>query len=183
MNNSPFSMKTLSIIASICLLYGCLAIKPGSVKSGKNLFETFFVGDAGTQYYIKPIDFENTTGASRVAMDFTFRYKNEIKDSVIINFSILDAKLIKNLDQLTLKNATTTINCQQVELLFNEKNKNLFLSRFSTKASLADFAPLFSDNIWTLTTSNKNEKTSYKSTAKTSKTIQKLEEVVFVLLR
>ena len=52
---SFFTILTFSLILA---LGSCSAGKSG-VKTGKKLFTDFFVGDAGTQYFIKPLTFEN----------------------------------------------------------------------------------------------------------------------------
>ena len=175
------NLKTFIVLIFAFTIYGCVSIKPASVKSGKNLFETFYVGEDGTQYFIKPLNFLNSQNKEELRADFTFRYKNEVKDSVTINFSLLSPKNLKNIDSLVFSNTNHKIVSTNVELLFNEKASKLFKSRFSTKVSLLDFNQMFENNDWKIITHKFEDHSTYTSDKRTKKAIKKLRDEIFIL--
>jgi len=174
------NLKTLIVFSFFVLLTGCFTLKPGSVKSSKNLIETFYVGEDGTQYHIKPLTFTDSQNKEKIHLDFTFRYKNEVKDSVIINFSLLSSTIFKSIDSFSLSNTTTKTISKDIRLMFNEKRKDLFVSRFSTKISLVDFNKMFENTDWTIIVTNKDICNTYVSEKSTRKKITKLKEEIFV---
>ncbi len=161
---------------------GCLSIKPSSTKSEKNYFETFFVGEAGTQYYIKPILFKAEKSNEDLVLDITFRYRNEIKDSAIVNFSIKSSTIYKTIDSLKLSNNNQKIESEQIVLLFNEKSKTGFISRHSTKFSLKETKEMFNNDAWEIIIYNKNKITKYKPNRKTIRAINAVRDKVFILM-
>jgi hypothetical protein len=84
------------------IMQNCISVLPTSLKTGKNYFETFYAGEEGTQYFIKPILFANENSSEEFIFDLTFRYKNEVLDSVILNISINSSKMYKNNDSLVM---------------------------------------------------------------------------------
>ncbi len=164
------------------LLQSCHGVKPSGGKSGKKLFESFYVGDQGTQYFIKTLDFGKEKN-SKLKADFTFRYKNEIKDSAIVNFSILSSSLVKNPDSLFINNGISEVAFKNIELLFVEKAKAGYLTRISTKASLHDINEIFKGQQWLITLHAPDKVINYQTPEKTKKSLAKLNEVIFTLLR
>jgi hypothetical protein len=177
-----FKFKLLSFLFTSLLLNGCLSVKPTSTKSGKNLFESFFVGEEGTQYFIKPVLFSIEETKEELVLDITFRYKNMIKDSAIVNFSIKGPMIYKNIDSLKISNTNLEINSSNIKLLFNEKTKNGFTSRFTTKIALNETKNLFNNDEWAFTTFNNSQLNKFKPAKKTQKAINILREKVFVLM-
>lgn len=174
---------TLFILISISFfLAGCLSIKPSGVKSGKNLFETFYVGDDGIQYFIKPLLFENIQNKEEIHVDFTFRYKDKVKDSVIVNLSFQSYNILRIIDSLFISNANQRISSKNNKLLFNEKRKGLIISRFTTKFSLTEFSGMFDNNDWKIIVYKNKTYDTFFSKSKTKKAIKKLQEMVFILL-
>lgn len=172
---------TCIVLCILNSLTGCLSVKPAATKSGKNLFETFYVGDEGTQYFIKPLILVNTQNREEIAIDFTFRYKNEIKDSVALNLSLQSSNIFKSFDSLSFSNQTHKIVSKELRLLFNEKRNSLYISRFTTKFPLVELNKLFDTNDWALTLYKDNSYTTYISEKQTKKAITKLEEKIFTL--
>ena len=172
----------ISLSGAFVLLSSCLSIKPQATKSGKKLYETFFVGEEGTQYFIKPLSFESDEANSTLVIDFTFRYKDQVKDSAIVNLSILNSKLIKRVEKLVLKSAQTQINCNDITLLFNEANKDIFTNRMSTKIALSELRSFFSSSDWKINVAQNEGTAVYQGGKKTSKALKILNDQVFVLM-
>ncbi len=161
-------------------LTGCPSVKPSGVKSGKNLFETFYLGEGGTQYFIKPMIFYNTLNREEIHLDFTFRYKNIVKDSVIVNLSLHSSILFKSINSLRFANTTHKILRKDIRLLFNEKRNKQFNSRFYTKISLIEFNKLFDNEDWTIIVYTNKTSNTYISE---KKVIKKLQEKIFIILQ
>ncbi|MBE9466763.1 MAG: hypothetical protein IMY72_00410 [Bacteroidetes bacterium] len=153
------------------------------MKSGKKLFETFYVGEDGTQYFIKPLIFSNSQNKEKLLIDFTFRYKNEVKDSVVINFSLLSSNIFKNIDSLSFSNTTHKIMSKNVNLMFNEKKNKLFNSRFSTKIPLINFDKMFINGDWNIIVYSRENSSTYYSEKKTKKAIKKLQDKIFIIFQ
>lgn len=175
-------IKLISLIFLLLIFSGCLSIKPSTNKSGKKYFETFFVGEDGTQYFIKPFLFKDEKSNEELLLDITFRYKNEIKDSAIVNFSINSSAIYKNIDNFKLSNSEIVIKSNNIELLFNEKSKTGFISRYSTKFSLVEIKEMFNRDTWKAVIVNQNKITIYKPHKKAIKVINALRDNVFILM-
>lgn len=170
------------LILMLLLFSSCLSIKPSTTKSGKNYFETFFVGEEGTQYFIKPILFIDEKSSENLILDISFRYRNEIKDSATVNFSIKSSTLYKSIDSLDISNQDNKIESDQLVLLFNEKSKTGFTSRYSTRFSLNDIKEMFNNDTWEITIYNQNKVTKYKPHRKTTTAVNAVRDRVFVLM-
>lgn len=181
-NLKTSQFKFVSFILILLMLSGCLSIKPSTTKSGKNYFETFFVGEEGTQYFIKPILFKDEISNEDLILDITFRYRNEIKDSVTVNFSIKSSIIYKTIDSLKLSNKDIEIGSDQLVLLFNEKSKTGFTSRYSTRFSLNEIKEMFNNDAWEMIIYNQNKITTYKPHRKTIRAINIVRDRVFVLM-
>ncbi len=179
-NTSQFKFVYLILIS--LMFSGCLSIKPSTTRSGKNYFETFFVGEEGTQYFIRPILFKDEKSNEDLILDITFRYRNEIKDSATVNFSIKSSIIYKTIDSVKLFNRDDKIESDQIALLFNEKSKAGFISRYSTRFSLKDIKEMFNNDAWEMIIYNQNKITTYKPDRKTIRAINTVRDRVFVLM-
>jgi len=167
------------VVLSI-ILSSCLSLKPGSVKSGKKLYETFFVGEDGTQYFIKPLMF-GTESNSELNLDIAFRYKNVIKDSAIFNMSFLQTETIKEVDSVSIHSDSVSITIKGIKYLFSERSKRIYLSRFSANVDLKEVKKIFNGNNWTIVLYRKGISTSFSTPEITKKKLGKLNYDVFML--
>lgn len=180
--NIFMALTSLPLFLGSLLLVGCMSVKPGSTKSGKQYFETFYVGVEGTQYFIKPLLFENDEANKVLALDITFRYKDEIRDSAIVNFSIKSLEIYKSVDSLKITNSLMDIKSDNIDLLFNEKFSKGFVSRFTTKVPLDKMKKIFDNDEWELTIHNAAKSNTYKPHRKTQKAVNFLRENGFILM-
>lgn len=172
--------KFLSCAFLALSLCGCFSVKPSTSKSGKNLFETFFVGEEGTQYFIKPLFFENKLGGE-AQLDFTFRYRDQVKDSCIINISFINDDLMKSADSLIIETDSDSVMLKNFGLLYSQRKGKQHLFRLTSKAILADLAKLFSNEKWSLKLHINGTITEYYAISKTEKSISKLNYQIFSL--
>lgn len=162
------------------LFLSCLSIKPGGVRSSKTLYEEFFVGEDGTQYFIKPLDF-NTESKELLKLDITFRYKNEIKDSARFNISLLGEDVIKKIDSVQIKNDSKVISLNNVSLIFVSKEKKYINCRFLSTCPLDEVCEMFANSQWQIDIYYNGKQKCYTASKKTEKSIGLLQANIFVL--
>jgi hypothetical protein len=182
MKKSVLNNLVASLVIAICLFSSC-GVKPGGTKSGGKLFETFFVGEQGTQYYIKPIVLTSPMNED-MRVDFTFRHNNEIKeaDSSFINFTLIARKNVKNIDSLTFSSGGNLITIKNAKHLFSEKQKDYFLSRFTASGPLKSVSKSFDNADWKITTYTSGEVRLFTPSKKSRKKIAEIKDQVFSLL-
>lgn len=163
------------------LITSCGGIKLSGAKSASSLYETFYVGEAGIQYFIKPLRFESVEKSS-IETDFTFRVKKEIQptDSVTVNFSLHSSKIIKNIDSLVIYSNGKRCILPYKEYIYTEKKGDSFVSRFSTKGELSSLETVLKNSDWKvlLYITNKESET-FNTTKKTQNKITKINDNLF----
>lgn len=175
-------LKILSFLTVLFLSSACLSIKPTTTKSGKNYFETFFVGEDGTQFFIKPFGFTCGESKEDLTLDFTFRFKDVIRDSATLRFSIKSSTIYRSIDSVKIFNDDDTAVSNQIALLFNERNKSGFTSRHSTKFSLNELKSMFDNDKWQVLIYHQMEIRSFKPNRRTVRAINSIRDRVFVIM-
>ena len=104
-----------------------------SVFSQKNLIKSFFRGDNGIQYFIKPIVYQ-TTNKEKLSVDFTLNVINDSVVKVISNFSSLK----NNMKKLIIGSST-----YEVIKLFDDYETKKIYSRYTFDLKYRDFKKLF----------------------------------------
>jgi hypothetical protein len=171
------------LLVIFLFLTSCTSVKPATTKGGMKFFETFFVGNEGTQYFIKPMAFQNEDKNTNLQIDFTFRYKDKVRDTAIVNFSIFSTTIYKSVDGLTLSNGKTGgVFLERAELVFNEKTKKGFVSRFSTRLPLKSLKQTFDQDNWIISVHQKEQLVKFFPEKKTKKKINTLRENVFSIM-
>lgn len=165
----------------VCIT-SCASIKPGSVKSGHNIYETFFTGETGTQYFLKPLTFCNNSN-KELKIDFTFIYKIEITDSAIVNISYLSNQLLKNIDSIKIENEETTVLNREAKYMFSERSKKIYNCRYTSKISLSDVVKLFEKNNWKISLYQNGESIEFTTPKTTLKKINKLNYQIFAIVK
>ena len=104
-----------------------------SVFSQKNLIKSFFRGDNGIQYFIKPIVYQ-TTNKEKLSVDFTLNVINDSVVKIISNFSSLK----NNMKKLIIGSST-----YEVIKLFDDYETKKIYSRYTFDLKFKDFKKLF----------------------------------------
>lgn len=169
-------------LSSIILLVSCFAVKPTTSKYGGKHYETFFVGDEGTQYFIKPISFENRQSNEKLICDITFRYNTQLIDSAVINFSVVGPKIYKSMDMLLISSGSGTVKSDDVRYLFSEPSGDGYSSRFSSKIAMTDLFPVINTESWHTEILHKEVKTAFMPVSKTLKVQKELHDRLLVIL-
>ena len=179
---SSFSVFVIILILTMTFLAGCFSVKPGAIKSGKNLYESFYVGDQGTQYFIKPLKFENDKNGYVFLVDFTFQYKDDLSEIVTVNFSLISDTKPDQPDSLIIKSKGNRIAGRDIKSLYRQKKSQDFVFRYTTEAKLENLHKLMESNQWQVKIYNARQNLKYSPKRKTQKNIEKLYQNVFVLL-
>ncbi len=118
-----------------------------SCTSNKKYFETFFVGNDGIQYFIKPIECKSLNG-DKLIFDVVLRVKNSFQnqDSATVNFTILSAdKNLPENQRIIWINKNDTLQVYSVKFMFKERNKKVFSYRLTSKIANTDLKKCFTD--------------------------------------
>ncbi|MFK7776389.1 MAG: hypothetical protein AB8F94_29980 [Saprospiraceae bacterium] len=179
--NTHFS-NLIPLLLAFCIfpLGGCFSVKPAAKKGARNLVETFYLGDKGTQYFIKPLLFKSVDDKSELRLDATFRYKEELSDSVALNISLIGNRSYREVELLEISNPSTKAAATEFNFLFNEVQKKNFVSRFSTKITLNDLKQLFNNAEWTIRLRAIGDNNyEFQPSKKSKKSINKIDASVF----
>ena len=177
-----YFIYALLFLISQLLLSCTLTIKPAATKSAKAFYESFFVED-GTQYFIKPIEYKAKDNKDKLFVDFTFKYKDELKDSAVVNFSIENEYIIKLVDNVTFTNEASMVALSDISLLFNEKKDKKFISRFSGKCSTKEMIDLFNDSAIKVNITANNSSMQFTPDKSSQKIIRSLNNNLYILFK
>ena len=170
--------KTVFIF--ILFLTSCSIVKFNVGNKKKSIYETFFISNNNTQYFIYPLVFKSYN--EKIELDFTFRDFSIKSDSAICNFSIKGFEIIKSIDSLYIDNEKNSINITFPEKIFIEKNKKTFQSRFTSKIKLTELIDIFKYPNWQISIFSNDKKRNYLSSKKTNKKIIFINEYIFNIL-
>ncbi len=173
--------KAIFAAGIVLSLTACMGVRPAAQKAGKKLYETFYVGEEGTQYFIKSLTFDNIR-KGEIELDMTFRSNKQTADSAILNISVFGDEVLKAADSLQITNSTSKLVVRELKYMFADRKKDEFHSRFSTKVSLDELALLFENENWNITLYHDNEKSEYIAKSNTKKKINRVNLEVFSLL-
>lgn len=176
-----------ALIFSICFLTvtilfsACMGVKSGATKGKKNLYETFYTGDEGMQYFIKPLELTSASKENNMAVDFTFRHKEHKGTAATLNYSLFSSEVIKEITSFTINVGSKTYNAAVNELFYNERAKKHFTSRFSTSIPFDILSAMFETQSWNIQIAYNGRKYTFTPTKKSQKTIQTISTNLFVL--
>jgi len=117
----------------------CISIRKGSTKGAELDYESFFINDSTTQYFIKPLDF---IGDKQFSCDFTFRRSGSVNSETTMNFSCFSTfnQPIDTVYLITSSNRYLIINSK---LLYKERIEKSFHYRYSTTISFGQLKEFF----------------------------------------
>ena len=174
----------LILCCTLLVLQACFSVKPAATGSAGSTYESFFVGEEGLQYFIKPLVFKASKSNKELHADFTFRYKDSVQqeDTVTVNYSIYSSEIINNLSYLAFFSGGKKISTTQTERLFAEKRNKQFVSRFTSRIALSDMiVALRNDEVVFYTHHTNDIMHEYKPTRKTRRTLKRLDNNLFII--
>lgn len=136
-------MPTNKIIFLLLLMFtmvSCITFKRSSTKGSNTYYETFYINDTTLQYFIKPIEFQNS---SKFIADFTFRKSKQNISDITMNFSCVGKQKME-IDTVYLISDNRTYSIPINKLLFKELQKNIYTYRYGTTITFNNFNDIFS---------------------------------------
>ena len=164
-----FLLLSLLLISLSISLNSCLGVKPATSGGGKKYFESYYVGDEGNQYFIKPLALVSEYEEAKATLDISFRSKESLQGTAQMNFSVYMPEAIHSLKSVYLYVNNTSFELSDIKLLFVEKEKNGFQSRFSTTIPAEKLKSIFNTSDWQLVIIKEKGKTYKFDTASSSK--------------
>ncbi len=173
-----YLIKNGAVLGILIIIFGCSGIKPSTTKSGSELYETFFISEGVMQYFIKPLEFKNDT-KEEMMLDITFRHKSDTPAHLKMSFITDD--VLNTTDSLKIANDNHEVVLKNMNIMFKERGKKKYKSRFSADTTLSDVTKLFKNKNWFITIYAKDYSNSFSPINKTSKSITKLNHEIFSL--
>ena len=164
-----FLLLSLLLISLSISLNSCLGVKPATSGGGKKYFESYYVGDEGNQYFIKPLALVSEYEEAKATLDISFRSKESLQGTAQVNFSVYMPEAVHSLKDAYLYVNDTSFELSDIKLLFVEKEKNGFQSRFSTTVPAEKLRSIFNTSDWQLVIIKEKGKTYKFDTASSSK--------------
>lgn len=153
-----------------------------SAQSAK-YYKSFFVGEKGMQYFIKPIKFKNKEIKNEsLTLDFTFRTLDSTEYGVNINFSLFSNQPYKYFDKIIISNNSTSIELTNTTLLYNARKGKNVETRISGKCSHKDILALFSDPQWIIHFVKDEKQKVFYTPQKAQKKVESLNQNVLLFL-
>ena len=171
---------TFSVATLLAFTFSCGILSPNASR----LYESFYTGNSGTQYFIKPLEFSNSN-SGKLKLDIVFRFNNTIQesDSAIINYSIISNELVKKIDSIRFSNGDVSLIASNNERLFMERERTQYRSRFSSSASLVPLVQLFPSNQWKIEVFHDENEMVFTPTNTSARKIESLNFNLFELIR
>lgn len=127
-----------------------------SVFSQKKIIETFYRGDNGIQYFIKPLVYQ-TVEKERLTIDFTLNVINDSVVKIVSNFSSQNNKI---------KYLLIGSSRYNVKKMFDDFETKKVFSRYTFNIELSDFRKIFSEKPINIKDSSYFLKKSFKKKTK-----------------
>jgi hypothetical protein len=169
------------VLSFITVLTSCLAIRPGAVKAGKNLYITY-LAEKNTIYFIKPLDLFQQKGKGSTAVDLTFKYSNIIDDTASLKISIYDQEVLKQIDSICFEGQNAKTTSHAARHMFSDRANKQYISRFEIFVPLIVTKTLFDAQEWKITVFTNGLARVYISNRRTNNNIKRLKKSVFNVL-
>lgn len=172
------TLGLLFILPSAC------GLKTQSSGKSQKYFQSYYMGTAGTTYFIKPIWFNGSRKTEQLSADFTFRYKNSDTVAFRINLTLILPIPIKEIDSIKIESGGKVITLKHGELMFNELVKSGYLSRFGfEQAPLSALRQHFLHHQWQWTVFSQDKTLQFSTkSSKSQKAIIQTNRRLMVLV-
>lgn len=163
--------KYFYLLGISLLIQSCFSIKPQVSKTGANLWEEFYISPKETQYFIKPLSFENKEESIKI--DFTIRNNS---DSIIVNYSISSRQKPVDPAFISIANNMQAVQLNSRLTINTSVNRNSNSLRQTSKMALSEISTLLKNNNWSVNIDSGGKISKYNATSSTIKKISILKE-------
>lgn len=146
-------------------------------SSNREHFETFFIGNNQSQYFIKPIEMESKS--SDFSIDFTIRQVNEDELDITSNFTIISDYPISKIDSVILNNK---YQIYEIDKLYLESIGDQFKLRSSMKVEYDFIIEFFTQEMIDLSVYSNEHMFNYKIETSSDKEIKSIEQKLLPIL-
>jgi len=174
------NLPALALWLMAALLSSCMSYKPASTKGPGTAYELFPLGDAGMQYFIKPMRFKAQEGRQLLA-DITFRHRPPLSGLATVNFTLESREAMSSLSGMAISNGQETLVLQDIRPMFTRVNKQQHRYRYTSTASLPELLGLFVRPDWTWRQNPETNTIRYVATPRTRKVLLTLQRNMAVL--
>lgn len=156
-----FSKYKIALFCGIIFLNSCQIFSPKFNPNSNEYYETFFTGNNQSQYFIKPIVFENEND-DRLEMDLVVKDKTKLSDSTNFNVSLITTFKSKEIDSIRINFEKTSYTFSNVQNMFTERSEEKFKSRYNFKLVNSITYKLFEESNWNLSIYTTNKIVDFK---------------------
>lgn len=175
MMKTLFHALVLSLMA--LTLSSCMAYKPAASKGFGSHYEIFPLGDAGTQYFIKPLRFQARRGYGLQA-DITFRHLTPTSGLATLNFTLKSPEAMLPPERLAISNGRHTLELQAIKPLFTQAGKQYVEHRYTSTVDLPELLRLFENPDWVWALTLEGQSSQYHTPGATRRTLEELGRLV-----
>lgn len=169
LKNSILSSLT---IALICIISACHSVKPAGGKYKASDYESFFLGDGKTQYFIQPINFNGED--SNLDIDFTFRDENFIDSLLVTNYTVSSEFSITKIDSIVFITSDSKIKATQIQKIFQERDGKKHRIRSTCKITGSKLAHILKSNNLQISIFAHNKELKFESSKKVNAKRQRI---------
>lgn len=148
-----------------------------SCTTSKDHYETFFIGNNQSQYFIKPIEVENDD--SEFSIDYTIRNIDSDTYDITSNFTIISDHPISKIDSVILNNKHKIVD---IDKLYLESKDDQFKLRSSMKVDYNFIKDFFTEDDLAIEVFLSKYRFEYNLNAKSNKRIRSIEEKLIPIL-
>ncbi len=179
-----FLLLSLLLVSLSITLNSCLGVRPAASAGSKKYFESYYAGDEGNQYFIKPLALVSEYKEAKATLDISFRSKESLQGTAQVNFSVYMPEAVHSLTRAYLYVNNTEFELSDVKLLFVEREKNSFQSRFSTTIPAEKLKSIFNTSDWQLVIIKEKGKTyKFDTTSSSKKRIEAINTNLFTIFK
>ncbi len=177
----PFFRLT-GLILLLWMAQACLGPRPASSPGGGSTYVSYFAGEEGTQYFIKPLEFKNSDG-TKATVDVTFRSRDTLAPSAeaTVNISIFqpDDKPPRVPAKAWLQHESRRVMLRNPKRLLVSPQKRTVNNRFTSTCNARELKALFEAATFQLYMGEVESSEGFVPTRKTKKKIAQTQAGVF----
>jgi hypothetical protein len=169
-------MRLLNQLFVLSILMHTVFVLPVAAQEFSSKYmATFFVGDSGTQYFIKPLRFDGQQYHGYLTIDFTFRHLSSNEVPVVAKFSFIKPQAVQDLDSLVIKTPKANLVLRNPATLFVSPYKiQKVHSRYTSTVLLPELLKVTGDDWWIIDAWSKGEYIRYVSSNRAKKALRKI---------
>jgi len=124
----------------IIFLASCSLRKVSNTLTSKHVYENFYVGENGNQWYLYPIKFKNKT--THFLLDYTLR--DNVKDTVVVKYSIITKEQLSKPKSIVFNlKGDKKYDFDTGEKIYVETDDRVLHLRYTSIMSYEDFKTFF----------------------------------------